>query len=153
MSLYINDNFFSSSILPYACGHKVCWPGGHSESKSCFATSGELSAHFKDIHIGDNSACEVPPFRCGLKGCGKSWKVRLLLIIILLLSMYIQFWFIEYQRASVSSANVILNFIHFSPSADCFHQIKSPLPSDSWCHEAEKTTQRAFHKWRYEFLT
>ena len=77
MSLYINDNFFSSSILPYACGHKACWPGGHSESKSCFATSGELSAHFKDIHIGDNSACEVPPFRCGLKGCGKSWKVRL----------------------------------------------------------------------------
>ncbi|KAJ8517032.1 hypothetical protein ONZ45_g5735 [Pleurotus djamor] len=59
-----------SSVLPYACGYDGCWPSDATMSTSCFATSRELSEHSKD-HEDEMSN---KPFRCGLAGCGKSWK-------------------------------------------------------------------------------
>nr|AXB87526.1 MYB transcription factor 20 [Pleurotus ostreatus] len=59
-----------SSVLPYACGYDCCWPTDSSSSSSCFAMSKDLSEHVK-IHENEESD---RPFRCGLSGCGKSWK-------------------------------------------------------------------------------
>ncbi|KAL4257294.1 MYB transcription factor 20 [Pleurotus pulmonarius] len=59
-----------SSVLPYACGYDRCWPTDASCSTSCFAMSKDLSEHVK-THEDESSD---RPFRCGLAGCGKSWK-------------------------------------------------------------------------------
>lgn len=60
-----------SLILAYACGHPVCWPPGESTGKRCFATSRELSEHFKGHQTRDSS---LRPFKCALADCNKSWK-------------------------------------------------------------------------------
>lgn len=47
-------------------------------SKSCFATSKQLFEHSKGDHEGEPLGDK--PFRCGLSGCGKSWKVSQLFV-------------------------------------------------------------------------
>ena len=42
-------------------------------SGACFATSKELSEHCRAEHA--DRSCDDRPYRCGLDGCGKSWKV------------------------------------------------------------------------------
>lgn len=59
-------------VRPYACGREGCWSIGASMSKSCFATSKQLFEHSKGDHEGEPLGDK--PFRCGLSGCGKSWK-------------------------------------------------------------------------------
>ncbi|CCM00327.1 uncharacterized protein FIBRA_02357 [Fibroporia radiculosa] len=61
-------------ILAYACGHPDCWPVNTEASKSCFATSKHLSDHNKSSHAADLGGST--PFRCGLAGCKKSWKLQ-----------------------------------------------------------------------------
>jgi hypothetical protein len=65
----------SPSMRPYACGHRQCWPADSAAmtSSACFATSRELSDHSKNDHAHDVMG-GGQPFRCGLDGCGKSWK-------------------------------------------------------------------------------
>lgn len=67
--------FYSFSVLPYACGHQQCWPvtSAVSTSSASFATSRELGDHCKIAHNDDISG-DGRLFRCGLHGCGKSWK-------------------------------------------------------------------------------
>ncbi|OCH88612.1 hypothetical protein OBBRIDRAFT_72190 [Obba rivulosa] len=60
------------STLPYACGHGTCWPPGETHSSHRYATSKELSNHYKGVH-GDDAKC-ITPFRCALAGCDRSWK-------------------------------------------------------------------------------
>ncbi|KAF9568508.1 hypothetical protein CPC08DRAFT_746320 [Agrocybe pediades] len=60
------------NIKPYACGRAECWPAGEPMSRSCFTTSGELLDHSRDDHPNDGPSDK--PYRCGLKGCDKSWK-------------------------------------------------------------------------------
>lgn len=64
----------SSSVLAYACGHPSCWPQGATSSQACYATSKELNDHQKVEHAEDFGGST--PFRCGLPGCKKSWKVN-----------------------------------------------------------------------------
>lgn len=64
---------YSRSILAYVCGHDYCWPPGDPTSSNRYATSQELYDHWKLHHI-DDSTCERP-YRCGVEGCGKGWKV------------------------------------------------------------------------------
>ncbi|KAH7927401.1 hypothetical protein BV22DRAFT_284883 [Leucogyrophana mollusca] len=61
-----------ASIKPYACGHPSCWPSEASVSAACYCTSRGLSDHNKTIHPEDSGGDR--PYRCGLEGCGKSWK-------------------------------------------------------------------------------
>ncbi|KAG0703172.1 hypothetical protein DFH29DRAFT_803840 [Suillus ampliporus] len=60
------------SIKPYACGHESCWPVTAASSLVCYTTSRGLSDHNKSAHPED--AGGERPYRCGLEGCGKSWK-------------------------------------------------------------------------------
>ncbi|KAL4069412.1 hypothetical protein J3A83DRAFT_3553486 [Scleroderma citrinum] len=60
------------SIRPYACGHESCWPAHASTSLACYSTSRGLSDHTKAEHLDDVGGDR--PYRCGLEGCGKSWK-------------------------------------------------------------------------------
>ncbi|OJA07621.1 hypothetical protein AZE42_01116 [Rhizopogon vesiculosus] len=61
-----------SSIKPYACGHESCWPANTARSLACYTTSRGLSDHNKSAHPEDAGGDR--PYRCGLEGCGKSWK-------------------------------------------------------------------------------
>lgn len=63
----------SPSIKPYACGHESCWPSNAASSRACYCTSRGLSDHNKTAHSEDSGGDR--PYRCGLEGCGKSWKV------------------------------------------------------------------------------
>ncbi|KAG1754981.1 uncharacterized protein EDB91DRAFT_1276784 [Suillus paluster] len=60
------------SIKPYACGHESCWPSTAANSLACYTTSRGLSDHNKSAHPED--AGGERPYRCGLEGCGKTWK-------------------------------------------------------------------------------
>ncbi|KAG2076988.1 hypothetical protein BDR04DRAFT_1089273 [Suillus decipiens] len=60
------------SIKPYACGHESCWPVTAASSLACYTTSRGLSDHNKSSHPEDSGG--ERPYRCGLDGCGKSWK-------------------------------------------------------------------------------
>ncbi|KAH0838554.1 hypothetical protein J3R83DRAFT_6874 [Lanmaoa asiatica] len=60
------------SIKPYACGHESCWPSNAASSRACYCTSRGLSDHNKTAHPEDSGGDR--PYRCGLEGCGKSWK-------------------------------------------------------------------------------
>lgn len=60
------------SIKPYACGHESCWPVAAASSLACYTTSRGLSDHNKSSHPEDSGG--ERPYRCGLDGCGKSWK-------------------------------------------------------------------------------
>ncbi|KAG1864642.1 hypothetical protein DFJ58DRAFT_655646 [Suillus subalutaceus] len=60
------------SIKPYACGHESCWPVTAGSSLACYTTSRGLSDHNKSSHPEDSGG--ERPYRCGLDGCGKSWK-------------------------------------------------------------------------------
>ncbi|KAF8527944.1 hypothetical protein BU17DRAFT_81177 [Hysterangium stoloniferum] len=67
------------TILPYACGHSMCWPQSAHTGSARFATASELAEHRKTAHTGTDSADtnvdeHYKPFRCALEGCGKSWK-------------------------------------------------------------------------------
>ncbi|KAG1783606.1 hypothetical protein EV702DRAFT_957236 [Suillus placidus] len=62
------------SIKPYACGHESCWPVTAARSLACYTTSRGLSDHNKSSHPEDSGG--ERPYRCGLDGCGKSWKAR-----------------------------------------------------------------------------
>ncbi|KAG2155483.1 hypothetical protein DEU56DRAFT_724964 [Suillus clintonianus] len=62
------------SIKPYACGHESCWPATSAISRACYTTSRGLSDHNKSAHPEDSGG--ERPYRCGLDGCGKSWKAR-----------------------------------------------------------------------------
>lgn len=64
---------YSPAVKPYACGHRLCWPAGVSESSACFSTSRELNDHSKTKHA-DDVLGGGKPFRCSLEGCAKSWK-------------------------------------------------------------------------------
>lgn len=68
-----NSLTYLSSVLAYVCGHEACWPSGQSASCKCYGTSQELYDHWKVEH-SDDATCERP-YRCGLPGCGKGWKV------------------------------------------------------------------------------
>ncbi|KAN0078361.1 hypothetical protein V8E55_010418 [Tylopilus felleus] len=61
-----------SSIKPYACGHENCWPPNETSSRASYCTSRGLSDHYKTAHPDDSGGDR--PYRCGLGGCGKSWK-------------------------------------------------------------------------------
>lgn len=63
----------SPDILPYACGHRLCWPPDATESTNCYSTSRALNDHSKQQHAGDLLGGGAP-FRCGLDGCGKAWR-------------------------------------------------------------------------------
>jgi hypothetical protein len=63
----------SPSILPYACGATGCWDPIQHSSKSCFATSQDLSMHCRESEGHDLSGEKI--FRCALPRCGKAWKV------------------------------------------------------------------------------
>ncbi|KAF7975763.1 hypothetical protein HWV62_8561 [Athelia sp. TMB] len=63
----------SPDVLPYACGHRLCWPLDAVESKNSYSTSRALSDHSKQEHATDVLGGGAP-FRCALAGCGKSWK-------------------------------------------------------------------------------
>lgn len=65
--------YHSPSIKPYACGHESCWPSNAASSRACYCTSRGLSDHNKTAHPEDSGGDR--PYRCGLEGCGKSWKV------------------------------------------------------------------------------
>ncbi|KAG2117932.1 uncharacterized protein F5147DRAFT_566041 [Suillus discolor] len=67
-------SFLSPSIKPYACGHESCWPVAAASSLACYTTSRGLSDHNKSSHPEDSGG--ERPYRCGLDGCGKSWKAR-----------------------------------------------------------------------------
>ncbi|KAF9243835.1 hypothetical protein BU15DRAFT_42731 [Melanogaster broomeanus] len=60
------------SVKPYACGHESCWPAHAASSRACYCTSRGLSDHNKAAHLDDSGGDR--PYRCGLEGCGKSWK-------------------------------------------------------------------------------
>ncbi|KIJ68706.1 hypothetical protein HYDPIDRAFT_24960 [Hydnomerulius pinastri MD-312] len=60
------------SIKPYVCGHESCWPANALASCACYCTSRGLSDHNKSAHPDDSGGDR--PYRCGLEGCGKSWK-------------------------------------------------------------------------------
>jgi len=60
------------SYLAYACGHSDCWPAGEAQGSHRYATSKELSDHYKIKHADDMSCPN--PFRCALAGCDRSWK-------------------------------------------------------------------------------
>ncbi|KIM61230.1 hypothetical protein SCLCIDRAFT_9470 [Scleroderma citrinum Foug A] len=60
------------SIKPYACGYRSCWQSDASTSRACYSTSRGLSDHKKTEH--SNGVGIKRPYRCGLEGCGKSWK-------------------------------------------------------------------------------
>ncbi|KAG2156524.1 uncharacterized protein EDB93DRAFT_1079460 [Suillus bovinus] len=62
------------SIKPYACGHESCWPVTAPSSLACYTTSRGLSDHNKSSHPEDSGG--ERPYRCGLDGCGKTWKAR-----------------------------------------------------------------------------
>jgi hypothetical protein len=94
----------SPSVRPYACGHERCWPSYSRESQSCFAKSKELSDHNKQAHSGNPGGDR--PYRCGLEGCGKSWRVRATKSPIVSYSSNSSQ---EYQWSSISSSNVFLS--------------------------------------------
>ncbi|EIW86473.1 hypothetical protein CONPUDRAFT_161215 [Coniophora puteana RWD-64-598 SS2] len=60
------------NVKPYACGHETCWPAEAKQSSHMFRTSRGLSDHNKAAHPDDAGGDR--PYRCGLEGCGKSWK-------------------------------------------------------------------------------
>ncbi|KAI9572691.1 hypothetical protein HD554DRAFT_2014921 [Boletus coccyginus] len=60
------------AIKPYACGHESCWPSNTASSRASYCTSRGLSDHNKTAHPEDSGGDR--PYRCGLEGCGKSWK-------------------------------------------------------------------------------
>ncbi|KIJ21484.1 hypothetical protein PAXINDRAFT_104614 [Paxillus involutus ATCC 200175] len=60
------------SVKPYACGHESCWPTNAASSSARYCTSRGLSDHNKIVHPDDSGGNR--PYRCGLEGCGKSWK-------------------------------------------------------------------------------
>jgi hypothetical protein len=64
---------YSPSIKPYVCGHESCWPSNAASSRACYSISRGLSDHNKTAHPEDSGGDR--PYRCGLEGCGKSWKV------------------------------------------------------------------------------
>lgn len=66
--------FSSPTVLAYVCGHSHCWKE-NSTSAACFSTSGELMNHYKEQHMFDMNGVDETPFRCGLQGCSKGWKV------------------------------------------------------------------------------
>ncbi|KAH9004210.1 hypothetical protein EDB86DRAFT_2887376 [Lactarius hatsudake] len=61
------------SIQGYACGHQRCLVGDSAVGVQ-FVTSKELSDHIRTDHATDEFP-EHKPYRCGLPGCNKSWKV------------------------------------------------------------------------------
>ncbi|KAH9081845.1 hypothetical protein EDB83DRAFT_589493 [Lactarius deliciosus] len=63
------------SIQGYACGHQRCLVGDSAVGVQ-FVTSKELSDHIRTDHATDEFP-EHKPYRCGLPGCNKSWKVVL----------------------------------------------------------------------------
>jgi hypothetical protein len=66
--------FRSEILLAYVCGHEDCWPMTAQQGSIRFATSKKLWDHSKNVH--QESMGGSRPFRCGLDGCGKGWKVR-----------------------------------------------------------------------------
>ena len=63
----------SLSIRGYACGHQRCLVSDSAAGVQ-FVTSKELSDHIRTDHAADEFP-EHKPYRCGLPGCNKSWKV------------------------------------------------------------------------------
>ena len=63
----------SLSVRGYACGHQRCIVGDSAVGVQ-FITSKELSDHIRTDHASDEFP-EHKPYRCGLPGCNKSWKV------------------------------------------------------------------------------
>ncbi len=74
MLAYYTDPLSSAAVFAYACGHSSCWPTGQTLGDNCYATSQELTEHWKFEHAEDMK-CSTP-FRCGLADCGKAWKVK-----------------------------------------------------------------------------
>jgi hypothetical protein len=63
----------SLSIRGYACGHQRCIASDSAVGVH-FVTSKELSDHIRTDHAADDFP-DHKPYRCGLPGCNKSWKV------------------------------------------------------------------------------
>ncbi|KAF8272956.1 hypothetical protein EI94DRAFT_1783312 [Lactarius quietus] len=61
------------SIRGYACGHQRCLVSDSAVGVQ-FITSKELSEHIRIDHAADEFP-DHKPYRCGLPGCNKSWKV------------------------------------------------------------------------------
>ncbi|KAF6766108.1 hypothetical protein DFP72DRAFT_865603 [Ephemerocybe angulata] len=59
-------------VRPYACGHEDCWSNEEESSRNCYQTSKDLCDHHRDDHPGVEGYDKF--FRCGLQGCGKTWK-------------------------------------------------------------------------------
>jgi hypothetical protein len=71
----------SLSIRGYACGHQRCLVSDSAVGIH-FVTSKELSDHIRTDHAADEFP-EHKPYRCGLPGCNKSWKVVSLFTLLL----------------------------------------------------------------------
>ena len=63
----------SLSTRGYACGHQRCLVSDSAVGVQ-FVTSKELSDHIRTDHAADEFP-DHKPYRCGLPGCNKSWKV------------------------------------------------------------------------------
>jgi hypothetical protein len=72
MSSALNHSY-SLSIRGYACGHQRCLVSDSAVGVQ-FITSKELSDHIRTDHAADEFP-DHKPYRCGLPGCNKSWKV------------------------------------------------------------------------------
>lgn len=65
-----------NAVRPYACGHPECWtsaPDNHTR----YTTAKLLLAHYREKHEDCEGEEELDkPFKCGLPGCDKAWKVK-----------------------------------------------------------------------------
>lgn len=72
-----------NNILPYACGDPNCWRSDE-DIRARFNTSGELLDHWRREHevesAGDERVADGKAFRCALEGCGKGWKVLVIIM-------------------------------------------------------------------------
>ncbi len=65
--------YSSLTIRGYACGHQRCL-ANDSTTGVQFVASKELSDHIRTVHAADEFP-DHKPYRCGLPGCSKTWKV------------------------------------------------------------------------------
>jgi hypothetical protein len=69
----LTSSCLSRSIRGYACGHQRCLTNDSTTGVQ-FITSKELTDHIRTDHTADEFP-DHKPYRCGLPGCNKSWKV------------------------------------------------------------------------------
>lgn len=66
----------SSSVRPYACAYGSTLSTNPESSHAMYYTAHELQEHITLAHP-DIAGTHLPMFRCGIAGCGQSWKVHI----------------------------------------------------------------------------